>query len=310
MKQFNVYLNKRLTEAEIIIKSMASRDGLFIRTRMYLQSAVNTLLLTRYMDYTENAILTAKADELLKEAHETFGTTNFMNTQELTLLAGIERQFSNEMRLLTLDVLVTSTLLEIFTSRANLSSAISEFEVSKVLGDAGFDAILSSDMVYDVQKEVREWMDTTALLGAKTTLSKQGFNETSFGATMSTAPFGIFWFSDFGDCSSTLVLSSESADYILQFVFSGENELILSASSGDDWTVTKSFDISTSSELLFAVSAILDKIINTDDSSYILYSAVSALLGRYRLCSDIDSAYVSDIDNMKMSELDYVIITE
>lgn len=310
MRQFDVYLNKRLTEAEVILHNLTYRDGLFIRTRMYLQSAINTLLLTKYMDYSSSATLSARADELLKEAYENFGTISFFNTNELTLLTDIEGAFSNEMKLLTLDILVTTTLIRAFSNRTNLTSAVSEYEVGKVLGNANFNAILSSDMIYDVQKEVQDWMDFAALLSSKVVLLKQTYADGSLETILSTTPFDIYWLVDFGDFSSSLVLSTESADYELHFVFSGASEMILSASTGDDWLVVKNIEISTVSKLLSVVGIILDKVIIPTTINSILSSAVSASLGRYRLCSDLDTLDVSEIDNTEMSTLDYVIITE
>lgn len=45
---YNIYLRKRLTEFDLIIRNLPYRDGLVIYNRMYLDAMVNYLYLQKF----------------------------------------------------------------------------------------------------------------------------------------------------------------------------------------------------------------------------------------------------------------------
>ena len=46
---YNIYLRKRLTEFDLIIRNLPYRDGLVIYNRMYLDAMVNYLYLQKFI---------------------------------------------------------------------------------------------------------------------------------------------------------------------------------------------------------------------------------------------------------------------
>ena len=46
---YDIYLNKRLTEFDIIIKNLPLRDGLVAHTKMYLDAMINYLYLQKFI---------------------------------------------------------------------------------------------------------------------------------------------------------------------------------------------------------------------------------------------------------------------
>ena len=48
-QEYNIYLRKRLTEFDVIIKNLSYRDGLIMYNKMYLDAMVNYLCLQRFI---------------------------------------------------------------------------------------------------------------------------------------------------------------------------------------------------------------------------------------------------------------------
>ena len=76
---YDIYLNKRLTEFDIIIKNLPLRDGLVAHTKMYLDAMINYLYLQKFIDGKHNAQLQARKDEILEEVFNKFDNTLSLN---------------------------------------------------------------------------------------------------------------------------------------------------------------------------------------------------------------------------------------
>ena len=71
-QEYNIYLRKRLTEFDVIIKNLPYRDGLIMYNKMYLDAMVNYLCLQRFIIGESDADLRTEIDELLERVFNTF----------------------------------------------------------------------------------------------------------------------------------------------------------------------------------------------------------------------------------------------
>lgn len=71
-QEYNIYLRKRLTEFDVIIKNLPYRDGLIMYNKMYLDAMVNYLCLQRFIIGESDANLRTEIDELLERVFNTF----------------------------------------------------------------------------------------------------------------------------------------------------------------------------------------------------------------------------------------------
>ena len=66
---YNIYLRKRLTEFDLIIRNLPYRDGLIIYNRMYLDAMVNYLTLQKYIIGDSDVQLSSEIDDLLERVY-------------------------------------------------------------------------------------------------------------------------------------------------------------------------------------------------------------------------------------------------
>ena len=70
MKEFDIFLNKRLTECDIIVSAIPYRDGLTIVNRMILECCLEAYLLHKFVAVQAGSELTSHIDRMIKTCHE------------------------------------------------------------------------------------------------------------------------------------------------------------------------------------------------------------------------------------------------
>ena len=71
---YNIYLRKRLTEFDLIIRNLPYRDGLVIYNRMYLDAMVNYLYLQKFIVGDTDTKLVSEIDNLLERVFNIFSS--------------------------------------------------------------------------------------------------------------------------------------------------------------------------------------------------------------------------------------------
>ena len=69
-KEFDIYLNRRLTECDIIVYSIPYRDGLTVMERLILQTCLESYTLQKFVAIEAGSELVAHIDEMIKECRE------------------------------------------------------------------------------------------------------------------------------------------------------------------------------------------------------------------------------------------------
>ncbi|MEQ2620100.1 hypothetical protein AAAX56_04780 [Hominicoprocola fusiformis] len=69
-KEFDIYLNKRLTECDIIVYSIPFRDGLTATNRMILESCLESYTLQKFIAVETGSELVSHIDKMIKTCNE------------------------------------------------------------------------------------------------------------------------------------------------------------------------------------------------------------------------------------------------
>lgn len=90
MKEFDIYLNKRLTECDIIVYSIPYRDGLTAINRLIMESCVESYTLTKFIAIQTGSELVSHIDEMLKICNERLN-----NSVDIGVSAQFDIHYSN-----------------------------------------------------------------------------------------------------------------------------------------------------------------------------------------------------------------------
>lgn len=301
---YDIYLNKRLTEFDIIIKNLPLRDGMVAHTKMYLDAMVNYLYLQKFIIGKHNAQLQAKIDDLLEEVFNKFENTLYLDAH-VDVLAGKPISGSAKMILETPRLPIHEECFNTFTDFMALTTKAVDYELAKSLGTGHSGMVLNTNTA-DTLKEAFERFINQAELGSEVVPSSEKFAEGAAGLVIQTTPFDIFYLLTI-ECEAVMNLLC-SVDLELWYTLGeANNQLILTVHNS--FVQSEKFcDISTFQQMLSEVNATLTYFLDLEDIRMCLTSNVSAGLRRYRKMAEVDPLTIHTADQMTVEELDYVVL--
>ncbi|MCM1221475.1 MAG: hypothetical protein NC548_44050 [Lachnospiraceae bacterium] len=301
---YNIYLNKRLTEFDIIIKNLPLRDGLVAHTKMYLDAMVNYLYLQKFIIGEHEMALQARIDDLLEEVFNKFG-----NKMALDVKAEVfaEKPIfgSTEMFLNTAELPINEECFNEFSEFMSLTTKALDYELSKSLGTGRSGMILNTHTV-DTLKEAFERFINKVELSTSATPSSEKFAESTTDMVLQTKPFDIFYLLTI-QCEAVMNLLC-SADLELWYTLGEAKGQLVLITHNSSVQSEKFCDMSILQQLLSEVNATLIYFLNSEGIKICLSASASAGLMRYRRLEEIDPLTLGDIDEMTLEELDYVVL--
>ena len=72
-KEFDIYLNRRIRECDIIVQNLMYRDSLSVSDRIVLESCIESYTLRKIVAMQTGSALTAHINEMLKTCYELIG---------------------------------------------------------------------------------------------------------------------------------------------------------------------------------------------------------------------------------------------
>ena len=69
-KEFDIYLNNRLTQCDIIVYSIPYRDGLTVMNRLILETCLESYTLQKFIAVQSGSMLVSHIDKMIKTCLE------------------------------------------------------------------------------------------------------------------------------------------------------------------------------------------------------------------------------------------------
>lgn len=301
-QEYNVYLRKRLTEFDIIIKNLPYRDGLIIYNKMYLDAMVNYLCLQKFIIGESDTELRMEIDELLERVYNTFSSRAELALDvELASAKPISGQ--SEMELKTADFEIGEEMFEAFQSLTNLATETLKYDLAKSVGDGSSRFVLKTKAAHTL-KTAFEKLHLAPEFLAETEADEEKFAASDTEMTLDTASFDLFYLLGIqGEAVMNLLFS---ADFEMWYSLGNASHTFYLTATNNGVQSIKYLSCRDFMALIAAVTESLEIFIRTDATDMNLLSGVAAGLKRYRLLSDLDELALSDIDELSLDELDYV----
>lgn len=301
---YNIYLNKKLTEFDLIIKNLPLRDGLVAHTKMYLDAMINYLYLQKFIVGKHNDQLQARIDDLLEEVFNKFENTLTLSAKA-EVFAGKPVEGTAKMFLKTSELPINEECFNTFTDFTTLTTQALDYELAKSMGSAHSGMILSTSTV-DTLKEAFERFINQTELRASVEPSSEKFTEGATGMILQTEPFDIFYLLT-AQCEAVMNLFC-SADLEIWYSLGEANGQLVLTVHNSSVQSEKFCDISVLQELLSEVNATLTYFLNSEGMKTYLTVSAAAGLRRYRKMAEVDPLTISAADTMTVEDLDYVVL--
>lgn len=308
MATYDVYLQNRLTEIDVIISQLVLRDTFSVYNVMYLLCSLEELKLYKSLSMQTSMELDAKLIYLLKTIHELMNSKMYLKAKvDLSSQVFSGGNVNLEMRVDKVNIQEKTftggtSVLEMFTEPL-------DYYIAHSFGTVDFDMRLEMNQVKFI-KEGFEQMNSELQLLIGTDFSSSKIAELeSIDLELSTEQINLFYLAVIsGQCVLNLS-ASPLGDYILNKVLYGLNaNMTLTAANVQTPALEKFANADALMQMLMSMTEILVQFIVLDQVDMVMSCEASAVMKQYRFVSEMDDYNVSYFDNMNLSEIDFKVI--
>lgn len=301
---YNIYLRKRLTEFDLIIRNLPYRDGLIIYNRMYLDAMVNYLTLQKYIIGDSDVQLSSEIDDLLERVYNIFSSGMELGA-ELEVFAAKPTGGSTSAVLSTNETEVHEETFNTFQNVTQLLTSALKYDIAKSLGSGATEMELSSAPASTL-KEALENFEDGILLDADVSTAAVVNAEGDSEVVLDTSNPNLFYLlSVEGEAMMNLLFS---ADFEMWYTLGTGNSSMYLSVENNGVESKKFMTYESFLNLILEVGNILQCFIFPEESEAQLHSELGVGMMRYRLLSDMDNSALNEHDELTLDELDYVIL--
>lgn len=306
-KEFDIYLNKQLTECDIIVYSIPFRDGLTATNRMILESCLESYTLQKFIAVETGSELVSRIDKMIKTCYERLHMASTWN---------IDLEFQTHYVLNPIPSIVEiapnddlQTIRNMFTDvedRLQITTASIDAMVAKSLGGG------SSRM--NIDAHVRQSLKNSLLRPAAALpidvnvrqISEQNFL-TVDAPVEPSAEIVDLCYRFYTAAGTAMQIAAAVIETEIHFSLgSGESEVELFASA--DGAAKKYEAIQSTVEILAGITEKITQFMAPEKGGILLSAAATPILKRHRLLSEMDADTLLTYDDMALEDIDYIIL--
>lgn len=307
-KEFDIYLNNRLTQCDIIVYSIPFRDGLTAAHRMILESCLESYVLQKFVAVQTNSELVSHIDEMIKICIErlNWGTS-------IDVSADFQTHYVLNPTPTVIEIVPTDnldTLRTMFTSVDNeLQIAVAPLNamIAKSLG-GGSSTINPNVQVKDILK--RSILQPISDLQIASQVTDMQVQKTI------SADSAIITSAELVNLCYRLYTASETVMQLAASVLETEIHFSLgSGATGIEISSEVSEEFMTKYEVAQNAVSILAQVVEwiiqymEPESNGVQFAAeVTTVLKRHRMLEEMDEDSLLSYDDMTLDEVDYIIL--
>lgn len=306
MKEYDIFLKRRLTEGTIIVYSLPFRDGVSAVNRLVLQAMLSYFSSQKKIAVANESVLVSEIDEMLATVSERIESQLCLESN-----AAFTTKYRNELEqaAIELDIPALPLLAQsFFALESQIGIQISEpiaYTKSSLGENKSAMEIVAKSLAE--QSRIFESVQSQVIFGRnRINFSKRDFEIVSSAFAISHANPELLYRYTIGIESAFAIAASLGETEFHYSLGSGSSEIGIEIDELD--TLAKKhlqvsnaigvfceFVIKTIS--LFAVSNEVE-----------IVASLDAGMKRYRLLSEIDDMILSEIDDTNLGELDFVVL--
>lgn len=307
-KEFDIFLNKRLTECDILVYSIPYRDGLTAIHKLILESCIENYTLQKFIAVQTGSELVHHIDEMIKTCYERL---NFATRLDVSASFQTHYTLYSDEAEVVLSADCIKTLSNMF---AGVESAL-QLDVQPITaftGKSGGNAEAAVVLDSVLEKEVKNSL-LTIINPIDMDAVVIGTNKTGLLSVDAALPIH-------SDITNLCYRFYTGGQAVIQFAADvletelhyslGEGTTSITLNSevdgGDCATKYESFESLVN--ILSEITEAINQIMVPDEVQVILGFEAEPILKRYRLLKEMDNNSLLEYDDMELEEIDYVII--
>lgn len=307
-KEFDIYLNNRLTECDILVYSIPYRDGLTAIHKLILESCIESYTLQKFVAVQTGSELVHHIDEMLKTCYERL---NYATEFDVTATFQTHYSLYSDTTGIIMSAECIETLSNLF-AKAESAMQLTAQPVMAYTGKSGGNAESSLVINAALEKDIKNSLLTVAPV-VEIETSVLGTNKRS---AISVSP-GIdiaceltnLCYRFYNGAQAVIQMAADVLATELHYSLGeGISAIELSADIGDGDCSTKYEEFETVVIFVAEVVEAIRQFMHPELHSIAIGIVVDPIMKRHRLLSEMDADNLSAYDDMLLEEIDYVII--
>lgn len=307
-KEFTIYLNKRLTECDILVYSIPYRDGLTAIHRLLLGSCMKGYILQKLIAAQTNSELVHQMGEMLKNCYERLD-----DRTEIAVSAALELYYALYPG--TADVVVSAdcinTLPQLFTSIESAMQLTAQpimAYIGKSGGSAESDAIVNAALQKDVKSSMLAIAPSLACNASVSGTAKKAILSAQADIPIAGGLTDLCYRCYTGAQIALQMAADVLAAELRNSFGKGTSALALTAGMGNGDYTTKYEGVTAIVSIWSAATEEIQQFMEPAEHGLTLGFAADPILKRHRLLHEMDSGSLSAYDDMTLEDTDYVIL--
>ena len=307
-KEFDIYLNNRLTECDILVYSIPYRDGLTAIHKLILESCIESYTLQKFVAMQTGSELVHHIDEMLKTCYERL---NYATEFDVTATFQTHYSLYSDTAGIIMSAECVETLSNLF-AKAESAMQLTAQPVMAYTGKSGGNAESSLVINAALEKDIKNSLLTVAPV-VEIETSVLGTNKRS---AISVSP-GIdiaceltnLCYRFYNGAQAVIQMAADVLATELHYSLGeGTSAIEFSADIGDGDCSTTYEEFETAVIFVAEVVEAIRQFMHPELHSIAIGIVVDPIMKRHRLLSEMDADNLSAYDDMLLEEIDYVII--
>lgn len=307
-KEFDIYLNKRMTECDIIVYSIPYRDGLTIIHKLILESCIESYTLQKFVAAQTGSELIHHIDEMLKTCYERLSYAT-----ELNVSATFQTHYAlySDIAGITISAECVETLSNLFTE-AESAMQLTAHPVMAYTGKSGGSAesslIVNAALEKDIKNSLLTIIPAVEMDASVLGTNKKGVMSVDSSIRIASELTNLCYRFYNGAQAVVQMAADVLATELHYSLGEGTSAIEFSADIGDGDCSTKYEEFETAVIFVAEVVEAIRQFMHPELHSIAIGIVVDPIMKRHRLLSEMDADNLSAYDDMLLEEIDYVII--
>ena len=307
MKEFDIYLNKRLTECDIIVCSIPYRDDLTVMNRLILESCVDSYTLCKFIAAQNGSELVSHIDDMLKTCIERLNlgavldaNSKFNAFYSLYPPETAVQISANNVKLLA------NTFIEVNNALQLATEPLFAY-VSKSVG-SGETAIEIKSNANALKNSIERFYAPIDIGADIVSAQKQSFLDFENNIIVKPSIIDLYYQITTA-IDTSLRLAVAVLDTEIHFSLgSNINNIVIGADIRDGDYATKLLSVQSAVFGLTEATALLTQFMHPSMTNVFIDMEVACLLKRYRLLVEMDEDVLFPYDDMTLDEVGFITL--
>lgn len=306
-KEFDIYLNERLTQCDIIVYSIPYRDGLTVMNRLILETCLESYTLQKFIAVQSGSMLVSHIDKMIKTCLERLNNGVVLGTS-----AEFQVHYSSypEVNALELSAERLQTMAHTYASAQSALQIVSEpisAYVKKPFGrgQSGIEIVSNVEATF---KRGFEEGASQLVIEADALKTKKKVSEKANPSVVVNTELVDLLYRLCDTATMAIQIAAQAVDTEIHFSLGRCQFPIILDSQVLGEQMTKYFTMKNVVEIMSSVTESLTQFMNPEVNALEIASEVDAIIKRHRLLYEMDSDTLSTYDDMSFKDVDYVIL--